>query len=180
MACHKAERDANKPMMVCAHCQTEKPLKMRRDRSFIRGHRYCSKMCADAAKRQDAVVDKNGYRRFGSAARFGGGSVLEHRQLMAAKLGRDLLPTETVHHRDGQRANNSDGNLELWSSSHPRGQRVIEKVQWAIEILKQYPEFAEDEGYQIVSTDKNMTENELIERPIVGQLNAPNYIGGFE
>lgn len=37
-------------------------------------------------------------------------------------------------------------NLELWSSSQPSGQRVKDKVQWAIEILSLYqPELLKEE-----------------------------------
>lgn len=39
--------------------------------------------------------------------------VLEHRAVMADHLGRELLPHEVVHHRDGDGLNNSIENLEL-------------------------------------------------------------------
>ena len=38
---------------------------------------------------------------------------LVHRELMAAFLGRPLLSTEHVHHRDGNRLNNALSNLQL-------------------------------------------------------------------
>ena len=44
--------------------------------------------------------------------------VLEHRLVMARKLGRPLLRTETVHHIDGDRTNNSPENLELRQGRH--------------------------------------------------------------
>lgn len=50
----------------------------------------------------------------------------EHRLVMEQKLGRLLEPQETVHHLDGDRANNDINNLELWSGSHPSGQRKDE------------------------------------------------------
>ena len=43
------------------------------------------------------------------------GYVREHRYIMAKHLNRFLLPSEHIHHRDGDRANNTVENLELIS-----------------------------------------------------------------
>jgi hypothetical protein len=63
------------------------------------------------------------------------GRVLEHVAVVSAHIGRALLPEETVHHKNGNRADNRIENLELWSSRHPAGQRVQDKVEFAREIL---------------------------------------------
>lgn len=80
--------------------------------------------------------------------------ILEHRYVMEKKLGRKLLPHETIHHRDGDRANNTEANIELFSSRHGPGQRVIDKVQWAIELLQLYPQFAADQGFRLIKTNE--------------------------
>jgi hypothetical protein len=63
---------------------------------------------------------------------------LKHRLVMEQLLGRPLLPSENVHHVNGQRDDNRLDNLELWSKSQPAGQRVADKVAWAIEFLALY------------------------------------------
>ncbi len=64
--------------------------------------------------------------------------VLEHILVMESRLGRTLLADETVHHINGVRDDNRDANLELWSSAHPPGQRVHEKIAWMKEFIQRY------------------------------------------
>jgi hypothetical protein len=75
-------------------------------------------------------VDDMGYRRVGKRA--------EHRLVMEGILGRSLLPSENVHHLNGDRTDNRPENLELWLNHQPKGQRVSDQVEWAIQILLRY------------------------------------------
>ena len=61
-----------------------------------------------------------------------------HTIVMEEIIGRPLLRSESVHHKNGQRDDNRPENLELWSRSQPAGQRVEDKVAWALEILRLY------------------------------------------
>lgn len=50
------------------------------------------------------------------------GYVREHRLVMENRLGRFLLPQEVPHHINGDRADNRDENLELFSSKEKHTQ----------------------------------------------------------
>lgn len=102
-------------------------------------------------------TDVHGYRRISVR-----GKVLkEHRLVMEQALGRPLLPNENVHHKDGNRLNNSLDNLELWVKSQPCGQRVKDKIKYAAGIIEHY---------------ENLSENQSICReltPIPGAASTP-------
>lgn len=83
----------------------------------------------------ERVVDESGYVRIRVAGR---ASMAEHRYVMEQHLGRPLLRSENVHHINGVRDDNRIENLELWTKSQPCGQRVTDKVAWAVEFLEQY------------------------------------------
>lgn len=64
--------------------------------------------------------------------RLQGKNVLEHRKVMEEKLGRPMLPGETVHHMNGIKTDNDPGNLELWVSTRS-GQRVTDLIAFVVE-----------------------------------------------
>jgi hypothetical protein len=79
-------------------------------------------------------VNKKGYRWLG----IGRTRILEHRYVMEQHIGRKLLPSENVHHKNGIKTDNRIENLELWVVFQPSGQRIDDAVIWAKEILKRY------------------------------------------
>lgn len=64
--------------------------------------------------------------------------MMQHRYVMEQILGRPLLPSENVHHKNGIRDDNRPENLELWVKRQPPGQRVTDRIADAIELLRQY------------------------------------------
>jgi hypothetical protein len=76
-----------------------------------------------------------------------GRKTMEHIAVMEAHIGRRLIKGETVHHKNGQRADNRLSNLELWSHAQPAGQRVEDKVAFAREMLALYGTPEERESY---------------------------------
>lgn len=81
------------------------------------------------------TTDSNGYvwqwvaadGPFASMATRSGSTLrcLQHRLVMAAYLGRPLLPHEQVHHINGDRGDNAIENLQLRITPHGAGQAYV-------------------------------------------------------
>lgn len=56
----------------------------------------------------------------------------QHRLVMEDMLGRRLLRNETPHHKNGDRADNRQDNLELWIKVQPSGQRVSDLIAYVV------------------------------------------------
>lgn len=118
-----------------------------------------AKMCGECSKKRTGSdhpswkggrnFDYYGYVRVSSPghphAKGDGSYIPEHKLVIEKKLGRYLVPGENIHHLNGDRADNRIENLELWSTTQPRGQRIEDKVDYALEILALYaPERLKD------------------------------------
>lgn len=81
---------------------------------------FLQSMENNPAWRGGRMTDKDGYVLVMSPThprRNIHGYVREHRLVMERTLGRHLKPTEVVHHKDGDKQNNTPDNLELFGSN---------------------------------------------------------------
>jgi len=122
----------------CEIADCDKPIQ---SSGLCRGHYARKKKYGDPmggvwrAPRGAGSTTADGYR----VLTINGKQILEHRHVMAQHLGRPLLPTESVHHKDGNRSRNVIGNLEIWLESEyrrgqPAGQRVSDLIAYIAEF----------------------------------------------
>ena len=104
--------------------------------------RVCGKARVDDPLTWSRAVNKDGYINLDSQIDGVRRIVMEHKHIMEKHLGRKLVDKENVHHKNGVRDDNRIENLELWSRSQPPGQRVEDKVTWALELLELYAPIA--------------------------------------
>lgn len=115
----------------CDHCKAELSWLKR-----SKQQRYCDQRCREADMYPARHLNEQGYVVL--TTHRNAKPQLEHRWQMATHIGRALLPSEEVHHKNGNRSDNRIENLELWSTRQPPGQRVEDKIEWALELLHTY------------------------------------------
>ena len=95
----------------CKQCTKEFSRTYESSRGEWEKRQFCSKPCGNRYKAKKRYkggwLDYDGYK----IRLIDGKKVREHRLIMEVILGRKLLPTETVHHKNHVRADNRPENL---------------------------------------------------------------------
>lgn len=179
------ERTEARKKFTCKNCGKEASNDRNPGGRIYEQQQYCDQKCKSEYQAKAAYerfkagsygryVKANGYVWISvpSLANNGKkGQVMEHRYVMQNAIGRPLLREETVHHKDGNRQNNRIENLELFSSRHGPGQRVVDKIDFAIEILRLYPEFARAAGvtkFELHGESLSAPESQIASKPPPG------------
>ena len=113
--------------------------------------KYCSITCSTIANRRakpqvPARLNQDGYKVLWTK----GKPTLEHRHVAEQMIGRELLPHETVHHKNGDRGDNRPENLEVWIKRPHAGQRPEDLIPWMIQVLTAY-------GYTVTKHEPTLT-----------------------
>ncbi len=117
------------PNTNCSKCDI--PIYVRPAKKKLYVNHFCGRICYSAfrhAERSHAIIKVE--KRYGRirevvcvwcpaefwSMAWKNGRVLEHRLVAAKKLGRHLLPSEVVHHEDGNSLNNDPENLIIFEN----------------------------------------------------------------
>ena len=112
--------------------------------------RFCSLRCKGIAMQRTQTgpshhhwkggrnVDANGYVRVWVDGKY----VYEHRLVAESTLGRSLTPSEVVHHRNGNRSDNTPDNLEVYEKNGLHSSFELAR-EWAIGQRKHPPHLNE-------------------------------------
>ena len=116
--CIKCGKPSGRKYIHCAKC---KPTPPRKPYIRIKGKGYLMERIPEHPR-----------------AHCNSGYVFQHILVMEQKIGRYLVKGETVHHINGVKDDNRPGNLELWATNQPSGQRARDLLDWAREIIFRY------------------------------------------
>ena len=109
------------------------------------GHGFCDLHYKRFKKYGDPLFSKVRYRHFldwqiaddGYITKWNGKKhIYQHRHVMEEIIGRKLIKGENVHHINGVKTDNRPENLEIWTSGQPSGQRITDRILWAIKEIE--------------------------------------------
>lgn len=139
--CQKHYSQLSKQKCTLDNCDLPRHAKLYCKLHYLRHHRHGDPNIVIISEDGSGTINHNGYRVLYKPDHTNAtinGTILEHRYIMSNFLGRPLKDNENVHHKNGDRTDNTIENLELWVKSQPVGQRPEDLIKWAKEILRIY------------------------------------------